>query len=266
MKDTLRCGTCKHCQMSRKLQWRSRLLAEAATSTAWPVFFTLTYSNEYLPSSDDEAVYACQRLWRRMRKGGHSPRYFIATERGGLNGRLHHHGIAWIAASSYAAHGIREFFERYWARGFVNVSYVRNARAFGYAAKYISKDNYYQWSQKPMLGSEFVEDWAELLAERHARRPYRSMAEVPAFVRTNVLRTSRVIQIPQPAFLRTCASLGVQYAPEEARARLLKVVYEGVPNGPLDLQKVDAVARLNRELVSEHEYTKADLEDIAIPG
>lgn len=232
-----RCGSCQKCKVFRQLQWHSRLSLEAAYNSAWPLFLTLTYSDEFLPGEAD-AMVGPKKFWKRLRKAGHACRYFVVTERGGVNSRLHHHAIVWLeGVEGWTSKRIWTLLSSKWKYGFVGPKNgfhrgkpirVQKAKALRYTAKYVQKDSLrYAWSSRPMLGSLGIQRWRSLVTDMHTRKPFTDIREVPAFLRKNVLNQATSIRIPERNVIALVKELGVPYGPERLNHHLF-----GGPNCP----------------------------------
>ena len=87
-----RCGQCANCRLTRRLEWTARILMEMRLHrvTSWT---TLTYAPENFPPHGSLQKRDVQLLHKRMRKSGHSFRYFVVGEYGSKTQRPHYHGI-----------------------------------------------------------------------------------------------------------------------------------------------------------------------------
>lgn len=94
------CGKCSACLESRRFDWCLRLMLEQKVSPS-ATFITLTYDNAHLPKDNKADKSHIQLFLKRLRNSvrdfgvrfDSSLRYFIASEHGTLNGRVHYHGI-----------------------------------------------------------------------------------------------------------------------------------------------------------------------------
>lgn len=189
---------------------------------------------------------------KRLRKRGLRPRYFLVTELGSKTQRVHHHAILWLGGvSRYSNRGVLELFIKCWPEGRLDWQWVHTRRALGYTTKYVMKEHHYQWSKRPMLGRPGVATWERYVREHHASVGYDNAETVPGWMTVSVLNESTTVRIPSNDFKRLCSDLGVCYTPEEAAAYYRTVL--GVPNGPLDVVKCDAILKYRRGLKNEQE-------------
>ena len=222
--------------MQRQSDWQSRMMLECMTAEVWPIYFTLTYSNDNLPPSEEECWKRTQRLPRKLRKQGYKVRYVINVERG-LKGskRLHHHGVMWITPQPSSDLAAQQLIQKNWEEGFVckKTGFVRRKGAIKYVAKYIAKGSRFTYSLKPVIGAERLRMWESYVSRTHVREPYQSMAMVPTYISGPVLGKVETVLVPRPWFLRTCRELGVPYAPDTPREQYWRTVL-GAPAGPLN--------------------------------
>ena len=135
----LRCRQCSGCRLWLQSEWCSRMMLEAASNPCWPFFFTLTYSDQYVPTTE-KASDKARRFPQYCRESGYTIRYFICTELGDATKRIHHHGICWIPEWDRLTHSqIQSLRERVWPYGFSDFSRCRKIGAFRYVAKYVFK-------------------------------------------------------------------------------------------------------------------------------
>lgn len=94
------CNKCRDCFRSKYIEYSSRLTLESFCQDYPPIFFTLTYDNEHLPSdgsvskSDISAfIKRMQTYFPRYGFKNSVPRFFIVSEYGPLHGRPHYHGL-----------------------------------------------------------------------------------------------------------------------------------------------------------------------------
>lgn len=154
------CGKCDACARGRSSNIRSRLLLEACSYDEYPLFVTLTYTDENLPQSFDEDMncidlpftyeyiakgckYFLKRLHTdisRFGKYNRSFRHFVVSEHGSLHNRVHLHLILFN-------HGVKavDLFEftdlvrSSWGKGNVDVRFVFSASGLFYVSKYVFK-------------------------------------------------------------------------------------------------------------------------------
>lgn len=85
------CGQCMRCRLARVLDWRTRLVCEAAMHER-SSFLTLTYSDEHLPFDYGLNPRHVQLFLKRLRKQLEVPiRFFAAGEYGSKTFRPHYH-------------------------------------------------------------------------------------------------------------------------------------------------------------------------------
>ena len=227
-------------------------MAEASSNPNWPLFVTLTYKNETLPESDEQTRHVLRLFWQTLRNYGMVFRYFVATEKGSLSSRLHHHAVVWANEPEAMALGIYRFWGKQVADddnpiGKTDVQVARSASGLGYIAKYCSKGAIYQWSRK--LGHKAYEGWKRVVTARHEQNPYGSMAEIPCKFNANVLNEFISVRIPQNVFVKTASDLGVPYAPVKNDAEsIVRLRFPGVPNGPLDMDFIKGKLRATTEI------------------
>lgn len=180
-----RCGRCKPCRTMKRVEWTNRMTLENYGLEYRPLFVTCSYAPAHLPNNYAECIKFTQKWIKRLRRRLDAPvRYFLCTEEGEKNGRLHQHLIMWIPSISHL--NINQqwkiLFET-WGAGRLECSHVRSSSAFFYTTKYILKNlssegnkhewsrydgkfvkkgRLYTWSQKPMLGTAGYERWKEI--------------------------------------------------------------------------------------------------------
>lgn len=89
----LPCGKCIGCRIRRANEWGTRCMNELR---GWPgpsAFITLTYDNDHLPPGGTLEKQDLQRFWKRLRKHGHTVRYFACGEYGEETDRPHYHAV-----------------------------------------------------------------------------------------------------------------------------------------------------------------------------
>lgn len=239
-----RCRNCANCRKQRSLDWESRLKLEAAFNPSWPLFFTLTYEGD--PPEEADSIANMQKFIRALRRRGHECRYFMVTELGKKNGRLHHHGVLWSCTLIHMRYMERKaLFEQVWTHGFHQQSTIKKQGGMSYAVKYMVKGaRNYTFSNRPVLGRAGVEYWYRAVKAAHEKKPYNSQHPVPAYISLPVLKVWQNVWIPDEDRSRLSASLGVR-SYEPAEHTLLRARIKGVPNGPLDqeLLKTELILR-----------------------
>jgi len=88
----LSCGQCIGCRLERSKQWAIRCVHE---SKLWPVnsFVTFTYSDEHVPEDMSLRYRDFQLFIKRLRRAGHSVRFFTSGEYGTVTKRPHYHAL-----------------------------------------------------------------------------------------------------------------------------------------------------------------------------
>lgn len=141
------CGKCILCRDKKAREWAFRAACENWSSTSHPLFVTLTYNNENLPSHGvfkEEVQLFLKRLRINMTRRGviHNLRYFAVGEYGSQSKRPHYHLIIWnfpTDAYYYPTLASRlEEVEKAWDKGFAYVAYVQKG-AINYVMKYMRK-------------------------------------------------------------------------------------------------------------------------------
>lgn len=141
------CGKCILCRDKKAREWAFRAACENWSSTSHPLFVTLTYNNENLPSHGvfkEEVQLFLKRLRINMTRRGviHNLRYFAVGEYGTQSKRPHYHLIIWnfpTDAYYYPTLASRlEEVEKAWEKGFAYVTYVQKG-AINYVMKYMRK-------------------------------------------------------------------------------------------------------------------------------
>ena len=203
---------------------------EAASNPCWPLFFTLTYSDENLPSLE-EASGKARRFPQYIRRRGFHIRYFLCTELGDQTARVHHHGVCWIPEwDQISSYGIDQIKEKVWPYGFSDFSRVRKVGAFRYVAKYVQKQDRfppgvrgYQWSRRPELGAGGVEMWRDVVLDcrRNRRAGASTVFRVPNRIVLNVLNEPVRIRIPDADVARLSSELGVLAEEPRLNGKLL---------------------------------------------
>ena len=230
-----RCGGCPGCRAHRVLQWKSRILLEAAGQGVWPLFFTMTYSNDNLPTLD-ESVRFPQLMWKRLRNEDWTVRYFCATEFGTTTNRLHHHAIVWLSGRALPPNReLLRLFLSCWTWGRFDWSWIRSKAGLGYAAKYAQKGGKYSFSRS--LGDHKIRHWRSYVGRRHARLKYPNQKAVPAFINCLVLNKRTDVIIPERIFRATCLELGVS-AEKPDLTSVMRSVIMGAPTGPTNRKRV----------------------------
>ncbi|WP_270568769.1 hypothetical protein [Coprobacter secundus] len=137
------CGKCLLCRNKKTSEWAFRAICESRYSETTPLFITLTYSTENLPSDGimkEEVQKWFKRLRSRLDYYGikHEIRYFACGEYGSKFGRPHYHAILWnfprLTNMVEVVHTIQDS----WGKGFVKVCRVTKG-GINYVMKYMRK-------------------------------------------------------------------------------------------------------------------------------
>ncbi len=141
------CGRCVECRRKRRSEWRTRLVHEfdlGKHKTCW--FVTLTFSDKYYNRFKDNPRLAIRLFLERWRKKfGKSLRHWFITELGGLNGRLHFHGLVFDARCDF------NYLRKAWEYGYVWIQEAESSAVCSYMVKYITKDDDTQHDYKPLI-------------------------------------------------------------------------------------------------------------------
>lgn len=194
------CKACWRCRSNRLSDYVARLLAEAAMARE-----SCTLTMTYAPRDDlaDKVINPrhFQEFMKRLRRAGHSVRYFVAGEYGDLKGRTHFHALLFFGhmvplvyeneKGEMVQRGMvpryksdypdglsqedapfcrdipneRMVHIREWPHGHVKVDWSMHERAVRYVAKYLlAEDKDTAWvsfSKKPALGAAWFAAKAE---------------------------------------------------------------------------------------------------------
>lgn len=127
--------------MTYRQQWSARIQLEAACHEA-SVFFTLTYSDDFLPDPPQLQPKDLQLFLKRLRNNLRPVRFrfFACGEYGSKSLRPHYHGVLFGVGLS---HELETIINRSWSVdgvsiGFIEVAELNPARA-AYVAKYVCK-------------------------------------------------------------------------------------------------------------------------------
>lgn len=143
------CGQCVHCRVNRRRVWAHRIMLEAAQYES-NAFFTLTYSDEHLPSTGSLVPEHCQLWLKRLRKACEPDRFrFYLVGEYDDGWRPHYHGALFnflscrYGQSQYGNLRSRccdrcELVRETWGKGFIHLGTVEKSSA-GYLAKYVVK-------------------------------------------------------------------------------------------------------------------------------
>lgn len=182
------CGKCLACRVNKAREWTIRLTHEANFSQTQPIFITLTYDEEHLPTLGVRKEDVQDFISDLRKVCGSGIRYFIGSEYGEAEAsthRPHYHGLlfnvpTWIWQSpcagasrviqirgkansiSYGSTALNDI----WKRGFVVVGAFHPRRAGYLAHYYVDKacapegmsPNFSLMSTRPGIGSQYALD------------------------------------------------------------------------------------------------------------
>lgn len=172
--QTVRCGQCANCRITRNQEWSARILMEARLHPE-SVFTTLTYSPDALPA-DYSLVPDHVTLWlKRLRKTLYGSqkgalRYFLVGEYGSRTHRPHYHAVLFGVGPDVAP-----IIESTWGYGYTKTDEMTMGRA-GYVAQYTLKKmtkpddfpdgrqpEFARMSRMPGLGHGYIEALAQAI-------------------------------------------------------------------------------------------------------
>lgn len=139
------CGKCVCCRAKKALDWKVRCMCESSTSNCPPLFFTLTYDNDHLPSdgvNKEHIQLFMKRLRARLEYYNFDCselRYFIVAEYGSHTLRPHYHGIFWNFPYFDRFIDKIDIIHECWQNGFTMVSPARDLSG-AYCMKYMQKE------------------------------------------------------------------------------------------------------------------------------
>lgn len=144
------CGRCLECRESKRSQIYNRMLCEQIGHDETPLFFTLTYSDQFLPKfgvSKMDVRLFFNRFYTYLRRVGYkgsSPRHIVFSEYSPEKLRPHYHGIIFGLDVKQLWPRYMDFvnwFEKTWSMGFINIKHFM-PHGFKYCSKYILKEKY----------------------------------------------------------------------------------------------------------------------------
>lgn len=124
-------------RMNLKYCWQKLELAIAANFASGDIYATLTYDDDHLPTTRQQAVKRIQAFWRKLRKGrGNDLRYIYVTEHRHGDGRWHHHVLINSTGDDY------DIIRKAWGQGAVEFRSLQFDREKNYEtlARYFCKE------------------------------------------------------------------------------------------------------------------------------
>lgn len=168
------CGKCIECRRQYQNEWTFRLSQEMKGIPV-PVFVTLTYNDENLPTIVDPVdgvEKSCviktelQNFFKRLRKNGGEMmkdcKYFAIGEYGRKFNRAHYHAVI-MSPNVTSVDAVRQLVTKCWDRGFNLVKFCTK-KQIHYVCKYMNKLDERPHVQKPFklysksLGLKFLTD------------------------------------------------------------------------------------------------------------
>lgn len=166
----LPCGHCLACRYNQSRDWALRIELESLKYDIQDIsFITLTYDREHLPYNSSLEPPELQSFVKRLRKQGHTFRYFACGEYGDLRGRPHYHLVLFgVKADNLMSLGVPRTdwlkgirptpvgrgFREAWTYGFVDVQKAATRSGLSkYVAAYVAKKqkagDYYRALREP---------------------------------------------------------------------------------------------------------------------
>lgn len=137
------CGKCPPCKLRRVNSWVFRLLQEEKISEH-AHFITLTYDTDHVPITQNHFMSLQKRdlqlFFKRLRKRGHTFKYYAVGEYGSTHKRPHYHLIAFGLSDikDYNGQLRSESIDQSWQLGTTHIGNV-SANSIAYTTKYINK-------------------------------------------------------------------------------------------------------------------------------
>lgn len=140
------CGKCSSCVLKRRKSWKYKMLLEQSCYDCPPIFLTLTYNNEHIPS-DGVSIRDVQLFLKRFRSyvDYHYPgfskfRYVCFSEYGKQHGRAHYHLLIFGVPLSSPRDilTLNNDLHTCWQNGFVYAKLCDHG-CFNYVSKYVCK-------------------------------------------------------------------------------------------------------------------------------
>jgi len=166
----VQCRKCETCLQARKRQWVGRILAEMQTcQETW--FTTHTYGGGYENGEAYWIDYAdIQKMFKRLRKDGYKFKYIAVGEYGEKRSRGHFHLMLFWQSDPPPVSEMNERIQfEYWPHGYSQIEYPRSGQgSAAYIMDYMNKANLKEavmkYSKNPMLGSEYLQEYARKTA------------------------------------------------------------------------------------------------------
>lgn len=153
-----RCRKCSACKDHRIRSWLLRMLLEAQLYEKDQVsFLTLTYKDDCLPSSEEDAKVQLQKWFKRLRKVINSEfniRYVAALEKGTKGTRRFHWHCILFGLRFNTPN--RQLLYNAWGKGFIDWKPANGGR-MAYVLKYIIKGGKFLMSRRPGIGYGMIE-------------------------------------------------------------------------------------------------------------
>ena len=176
---TLPCGTCLSCLTQYSRDWAVRCMLESSYyKYNW--FVTLTYDNNNLPSTKEEARKDIDLFLKRLRSSVPGVRYFGSFEKGERSKRPHFHLILFnCPLEDLIIVGKRKngylwkspFLFSCWKKGLIDIGTV-TFESCGYVARYVIKkrvekdpDEFIMMSRMPGIGQQWFMDHIDDVAK-----------------------------------------------------------------------------------------------------
>lgn len=223
------------------MDWGNRVLHETQSYND-NAFVTLTYSDEHLPENGSLQLRDLQLFWKRIRKAGHTIRYFACGEYGDQTHRPHYHAVVfgyWPNDRVRIPHPGRtvplyrsEQLDKLWGQGNATFSPVTRENAT-YVAKYTlnkyddkgakrnfegRQEPFLIMSRKPGLGNNYAREHARALTRFDGiRLRGGQLAKLPKYY-------DNVIEKHEPQLvkgLKTRRSLKAKANPDNTGTRLV---------------------------------------------
>lgn len=175
------CGYCFECVRKRKLEWEIRLASCRSNWSNCAFFTLLTYDEEHYPLEvtkdlcNEHIQLFIKRIRSRLSYDMPSVRlkYFIASEMGELNNRLHYHCCFFLKGVNLAWPQWSKLIKDEWPHGYIGNSYPLTSKNITYCCKYIQKQCNYKWYSRFKVGEVKPELEKELHCDFSVHEPER---------------------------------------------------------------------------------------------